>query len=460
MKNSQRRFGAWLRANQKPSIESRLNSEQRFAELKKDYKEFCDAVKQNTATGLDRLVKYQQVVKANEAWRMQPAKEAGLPQQPGQYPVSTYDQDQLWDEVSTPYELRDDARSAPAWDGEPSSATARSSHIYSGLEPLVNLPYTPYELRDDARSAPAWDGEPSSATAQSSHIYSGLESLVDLPSTPYYERDDARSAPASDDWNVSANIRDFGSVVGRWQHGRQPAPDYLSRALIEHGLMPARNSQTRFLIHDQLYTAELRRGGGVFLTQQFGAWLGDRDWLYDPHIERDFDRLRGELQRNHPDLAARTTLVVPAVVQLLQTDPLRAFQYMVRGQPGTAQEGAEDAADFVFIPVTDAQGGDPNQRGTHWSLLLLDRRNRNSPIAYHYDSAGDYNAAAAERVARGVGARVIRMGMAQQQNNYDCGVFLLEAARALIGQLTRGQRPRDLDNLVADRRALQARLRS
>ncbi|WP_234836101.1 Ulp1 family isopeptidase [Sinorhizobium meliloti] len=133
---------------------------------------------------------------------------------------------------------------------------------------------------------------------------------------------------------------------------------------------------------------------------------------------------------------------------------------MVRGQPGTAQEGAEDAADFVFIPVTDAQGDDRNQRGTHWSLLLLDRRNRNSPIAYHYDSAGDYNAAAAERVARGVGARVIRMGMAQQQNNYDCGVFLLEAARTLIGQLTRGQPPRDLDNLVADRRVLQARLRS
>ncbi|OOO46540.1 hypothetical protein BS630_23960, partial [Rhizobium laguerreae] len=260
-----------------------------------------------------------------------------------------------------------------------------------------------------------------------------------------------------DDSNVPANIPDFGSVVGRWQHGRQPAPDDLSRALIEHGLMPAWNSQTSFLIHQELYTAELQWDGGVFLTHQSGAWLRDRDWLYDRHIERDFNLLRGELQRNHPDLAARTTLVDPAVVQLLQTDQLRAFQYMVRGQPGTAQEGAEDAADFVFIPVTDAQGGDPNQRGTHWSLLLLDRRDRNSPIAYHYDSAGDYNAAAAERVARGVGARVIRMGMAQQQNNHDCGVLLLEAARALIGQLTRSRPPRDLYDLVPDRRALQAR---
>ncbi len=39
---------------------------------------------------------------------------------------------------------------------EPSSASARSSEIYGGLEPLVNLnPPTPYQLRDDAHSAPA-----------------------------------------------------------------------------------------------------------------------------------------------------------------------------------------------------------------------------------------------------------------------------------------------------------------
>ncbi|TBE59162.1 hypothetical protein ELH03_34080 (plasmid) [Rhizobium beringeri] len=113
----------------------------------------------------------------------------------------------------------------------------------------------------------------------------------------------------------------------------------------------------------------------------------------------------------------------------------------------------------MLIPVTDAQGGDRNQRGTHWSLLLLDRRDRNRPIAYHYDSLGDYHDAAAQRVAGTVGAaRVIRMGMAQQKNGRDCGVFLLEAAQALIGQLIRGQPPRDLDNLVPDRRALQARL--
>ncbi|MGO7741309.1 hypothetical protein ACC733_39210, partial [Rhizobium johnstonii] len=71
-------------------------------------------------------------------------------------------------------------------------------HIFSELDSLVDLPSTPYDQRDDARSRPAWDGEPSSATARSSHIFSELDSLVDLPSTPYDQRDDARSAPPWD----------------------------------------------------------------------------------------------------------------------------------------------------------------------------------------------------------------------------------------------------------------------
>ncbi|MEY9493766.1 Ulp1 family isopeptidase [Bradyrhizobium elkanii] len=48
--------------------------------------------------------------------------------------------------------------------------------------------------------------------------------------------------------------------------------------------------------------------------------------------------------------------------------------------------------------------------------------------------------------------------MAQQQNTYDCGVFVVDGTRALVRQLEQGREP-DLLNVVANRQALQNRLR-
>ncbi|ASY61217.1 hypothetical protein SS05631_a48340 (plasmid) [Sinorhizobium sp. CCBAU 05631] len=54
--------------------------------------------------------------------------------------------------------------------------------------------------------------------------------------------------------------------------------------------------------------------------------------------------------------------------------------------------------------------------------------------------------------------------MAQQRNNYDCGVFVVDGTRALVSILAQGPRPAHeplhLDNLVADGQALQDRLRA
>ncbi|MGC5845307.1 hypothetical protein, partial [Mesorhizobium abyssinicae] len=63
-----------------------------------------------------------------------------------------------------------------------------------------------------------------------------------------------------------------------------------------------------------------------------------------------------------------------------------------------------DTADFLFLPVNDASATDPERRGTHWSLLLVDRRERERPVAYHYDSAGPLNEQPAAQLARRLGA--------------------------------------------------------
>ncbi|THK33315.1 hypothetical protein EHS39_37320, partial [Ensifer sp. MPMI2T] len=248
-----------------------------------------------------------------------------------------------------------------------------------------------------------------SASARSSDIYRGLDSLVDLPSTPAELRDDAHYAPL---------------------------PGTVSDAQVG-ALDPHASS------HDHSELA-----------------LGATQWLGDQHIHRDYELLGQELQRDNPDLAARTQLVDPLIAHYhlrLGSDDaaLRAFQRIVYDRNGN------DTADFLFLPVSNASAADPERRGTHWSLLLVDRRERARPAAYHYDSAGPLNDQPAAQLAQRLGARLEPARITQQDNNYDCGVFVLDGTRALVRRLGQRLWPAvlHLDNLVADRQALQNRLR-
>ncbi|MET3597625.1 site-specific recombinase XerD [Mesorhizobium shonense] len=289
----------------------------------------------------------------------------------------SYDQSQLWQQVDQA------GRQRPAgWD----------------------RPWSAWSPPSDQDMGPARR----SASARSSDIYRGLDPLVDLPSTPAELRDDAHSTPF---------------------------PGTASDAQIE-ALNPRASS------HD--------RGLALDATQ----------WLSDEHIQRDYELLAQELQRENPDLAARTRLADPLIAHYhlrLGSDnaALGAFQRIVYDRNGN------DTADFLFLPVNDASATDPERRGSHWSLLLVDRRERARPVAYHYDSADRLNAQPAAQLARRLGARLEPVRMTQQQNSYDCGVFVLDGTRALVGRLGQRQQPArlHLDNLVIDRQALQDRLR-
>jgi hypothetical protein len=103
--------------------------------------------------------------------------------------------------------------------------------------------------------------------------------------------------------------------------------------------------------------------------------------------------------------------------------------------------------------------------GAYWSLLFVDRRNPERPFAYHYDSLqreGDHNVPA-KQLAGLLNATLASARMARHPNDYDCGVFVLDGTWALVGRLIDGERPGHealhLENLVADRQALQDRLR-
>lgn len=89
----------------------------------------------------------------------------------------------------------------------------------------------------------------------------------------------------------------------------------------------------------------------------------------------------------------------------------------------------------------------------------------NNPVAYHYDSGGTMHSAFAAQLAERLGANLLPVSMAQQQNGYDCGVFVVDGTRALVRRIAQGQWQRtavvlDLNDLVIDRQALLNRLRT
>ncbi|MBB4383239.1 hypothetical protein GGD61_007938 [Bradyrhizobium sp. SBR1B] len=182
-----------------------------------------------------------------------------------------------------------------------------------------------------------------------------------------------------------------------------------------------------------------------------GPVLGPTQWLGDEHIQRDYELLTQELQQNNPDLAARTRCVDPLIAQMLRS-PSKEIAERALGWV------RYDAADFLFLPVSDASNTDRHRRGSHWSLLLVDRRHGGRPVAYHYDSAQGYNDKPAAELAARLGTNLQRAPIRQQQNGYDCGVFVVDGTRELVRRLAARRPDLNLCNLVTSRQALRNRL--
>jgi len=204
-----------------------------------------------------------------------------------------------------------------AWFGEqmqepasPSSARRPSSDIYGGLEPIINLnPPTPYELRDNAHSAPEPDfaRPPSpSGTPQeipdtgpiigeiwrhgsqpgSDVVIDVLENINLLPNRfglrqveinrerysitlgPGGRRDirlihHPRARPMNEAGPSRQPIADLGFLIrGGWQHRERWLPRYLVRTLEGEHLMPEAGRPTYINIRGVPYRAELLEAGG------------------------------------------------------------------------------------------------------------------------------------------------------------------------------------------------------
>ncbi|MEI9401773.1 Ulp1 family isopeptidase [Mesorhizobium argentiipisi] len=398
--SAQRKFSDWLQREGRGSIASRLNgTAQQKQSLKADHKDFTSAEGRVTLS-LNRLRQYQEVVEANRALDVASGEQAHWGVQPG-------GSSSTW----SPYVPSD--FDANEWLPEGPSGRAGLQETSSGSSwaPRVPSDFDANEWLPEGPSGHAGLQDVSSDSSWAPRVPSDFDASEWLPGDP------AGHAELQDD---------------AYYRPKLPVPPPVAHI---QALDPRASSHTNEEV------------------------LGAKQWLSDDHILSDYDLLAQELPGSHPDLAARTRFVDP----LIALHSLRGGLDFQRALGNILYRNGDDTADFLFLPVSNASTTDPNRLGTHWSLLLVDRRDRQRPVAYHYDSLHGYNNEPASMLAARLGARLEPARISQQQNDFDCGVFVVDATRALVGQLAQERRPvqqsRHLDHLVADRQALQNRLR-
>ncbi|XP_072744826.1 sentrin-specific protease 8 [Anoplolepis gracilipes] len=155
-------------------------------------------------------------------------------------------------------------------------------------------------------------------------------------------------------------------------------------------------------------------------------------WLNDIVIGFYFEYLDQQYKK---DNKKQLLFIDPAVTQLLKMQECPS-QYDIFLEPIEAA-----SYDFIFFPLNDCEGNEPG--GSHWSLLIY---SRNDEICYHYDSSSCINRFIAEKFARNIikyfldkqERRYIEMDCPQQNNGYDCGLYVLCLADIISKNILNG----------------------
>jgi sentrin-specific protease 8 len=144
--------------------------------------------------------------------------------------------------------------------------------------------------------------------------------------------------------------------------------------------------------------------------------LQSNGWLNDAIISFYFVYLEQELFKDHSQLL----FVGPEVTQCLKESPSSEIPIFL--DPLEAQ-----IKDYIFMAVNDSG---KSAGGSHWSLLVYSRLKKRF---YHFDSSTHSNHHSAVKLARNIGnylnstseGNFEEMVCLQQDNSYDCGIYLI-----------------------------------
>lgn len=149
-----------------------------------------------------------------------------------------------------------------------------------------------------------------------------------------------------------------------------------------------------------------------------------QNWVSDDVVSKYFDLLNSKVLKNK-NLFCMNPLISQGIKllddysHLLDPPNLRNFNHL-------------------FIPVNDSINTS-GEGGTHWSLLVY---NKTQASFFYYDSCGKYNIEHAQIIAGKIhkylnnsnadNAKVMLVQSPQQDNNYDCGIFMVSMVDRII----------------------------
>ncbi|KHL61600.1 Ulp1 family isopeptidase [Xanthomonas euvesicatoria] len=175
-------------------------------------------------------------------------------------------------------------------------------------------------------------------------------------------------------------------------------------------------------------------------------------WLLDGHLRAYTDDLARRL-RGEPNAHLLHFADSQVVTMLSSADP---------DQQARAQRllAGDDIPPIVFLPI--------NQPNAHWSLLVVDRRNKDAVAAYHYDSMAQKDPQQrylADMAAYHLGLdyqQTHEMPIAIQSDGYSCGDHVLTGIEVLAHRVLDGTFDyaggRDLTDIEPDRGLIRDRL--
>jgi len=183
--------------------------------------------------------------------------------------------------------------------------------------------------------------------------------------------------------------------------------------------------------------------GDVSLSREDVALLVPPRWINDQIISAAFELLRTQTHPGDERFYAVGASEAFMMAQLDDVTQLRALFAALR----------LETRELVLLPVSDHDEPDA-AGGTHWSLLAFYRLGREEHF-YHFDSLGNINFEAAQRLARRVApllgareARVLVGPTPRQQNGYDCGMYAIVIAELCAGHV--GEAVETVGGLIAE----------
>ena len=161
-------------------------------------------------------------------------------------------------------------------------------------------------------------------------------------------------------------------------------------------------------------------------------------WLHDCHIEIAIENIRKYRVNNNEC----TLYFGPSISHLIKMESQAVVETQLN------QNDAIYKRHLVFI-VNNCKGDLRSGEGSHWSLLIYERK---SNTWYHIDSGGSANAPHAKQIRDKVDNCLVKQGnhensnsnyvescCTQQQNGYDCGPLMILFAMSTAKKIARGE---------------------